>query len=193
MHLNFGDEKVSNLTKLNGFPLGLEATLDDGRQLVHGRVGGTAMVAGQLYQAETGNIHLADTMYAKSLVPAATYGVGATTVAFTTGGTTAVTTDRFADGWLVAANSSGGGAGLDYKIKSNNSAASGSATCTLTLYETDGLKVAVLTGTTRFGVLENPYRAVELTTADTIGHPVLGRACNSAAASAYVWLEKQGI
>src|SRR3990167_4254373 len=56
------------------------------------------------------------------------------------GGTTAVGADRFADGWLITANSSGaGGQGYQYKIKTNNSSASGSTTCTLTLYETDGL------------------------------------------------------
>jgi len=190
---SFGDEKeTSAAAKIGGYPLGYKMVYPDGREFLHARIGGTAAIAGRLYQSTTSAVSLADTMYAKALVPAAVYAVGATTVAFTTGGTTAVATDRFAEGYLVTASSTGTGIGYMYKIKSNNSAASGSTTCTITLYETDGLKVATNSASTRFGIIESKYSLVEVTLAGTVGHPIVGVACNSAAASAYVWLQTKG-
>ena len=187
---NFGDEKVTSTSKINGLPLGMKMILPDGSEYVHARAGGTAVVVSKIYQAATAAIHLTDTMLAKTLIPADSYAVGATTVAFTTGGTTAVATDALADGYLVIA--SGDGAGYKHKIKTNNSAASGSTTCTLTLYETDGLKVALAAGTTKLGVIPNSYAAVILTAADTIGAKIAGVPANSCAASAYFWAQRKG-
>ena len=42
------------------------------------------------------------------------------------------------------------------------------------------------------GVRENEFRLVKLSTADTAGAGRLSVACNSAAASSYVWLQTQG-
>ena len=189
---NFGDEKVTSSTKINGFPLGIEMALPDGRRYIHTRAGGTAIVKGNLYQSNTALYSVADTMGAKSLVAASSYAVGATTVAFTTGGTTAIATDQFADGWVICAQSTGSDAGDMYKIKSNSVAGSGSATCTLTLYETDALVTAWASGTTRLGVLENKHRNVEVSVASTVNWNFLGFACSSAAASSYFWLSKAG-
>lgn len=188
---NFGDEKVTSTAKIAGLPLGIKMVFPDGREFVHARAGGTALVAGKLYQASTAHQALADTIYAKSLLPSAAYAVGATTIAMTAGGTTAVLLDQFADGFLTAASSTGTGIGYSYKVKSNNSCAT-AATCTVTLYDTDGIKVAVESGTTTFGLTENKYAKVELSLASTVGWPLCGVACNSAAASAYVWLATRG-
>jgi hypothetical protein len=188
---SFGEEKTASSTKINGFPLGIKMVMPDGREFVHARAGGTALVAGKLYQAATSVISLADTMYAKSLV-CSTTAVGATTVTITTGGTTAVTLNAFADGFLATAGTVGTGIGLNYKIKSNNSAASGSTSCAITLYETDAIKVALEGGTTKVGVIENKYNGVELSVASTVGAPNLGVAACSAAASSYVWLQTKG-
>src|SRR3990167_8515664 len=165
---DFGDEKKAQSTKINGYALEQLMILPDGSKFRHSRAPtGTATVAGSLYQVAARN---SDTMLYKSLIPAATYAVGATSVAFTTGGTTSITTDQFADGWLIIAGSAGSGSpkGEKYRIKSNNSAASGSTTCTLTLYPEDPLKTAIPGGTTRFGVVANSYNAPVVTTADTV-------------------------
>lgn len=190
---NFGDEKVTSTSKINSFPLGIKMVFPDGREYVHAKIGGTAAVAGRLYGAATGAYVVADTLYYK-LVPTSTIAVNATTVIVTAGGTAAaVTKDQFADGYLVTSSSAGGGAvGYNYKVKANNSAAAG-ATCTITLYETDPVLVAMPAGTVTLTLTENRYAACEQTPAATIGVPINGVACNSAAASAYVWLQTKGV
>ncbi|HLC23371.1 MAG TPA: hypothetical protein VJL08_02905 [Dehalococcoidia bacterium] len=185
-----GDEKVTSSTKIGSLPLGTKMIIGD-REFMHGRAGGTVLVAGKLYESGS-SISASDTMYAKSLVLNGVHAVGAVSVAFTSGGSTAVTTDQFEDGWLTTAGSVGTGIGYTHMIKTNNSAASGSATCTLTLWDTDGLKVAT-NASTLVGVRENAYRLTKLTTADTAGAgKVVGVACNSAAASSYAWFQVKG-
>lgn len=186
---NFGDEKATSSTKFNDMPLGQIMELPDGRRYRQVLVSATALVAGKLYQTP---VRPTDTMYETSLVPASSYAAGVTSVAFTTGGTTAVTKDQYADGYLYTASSTGTGIGYAYKIKANNSAAAGSTTCTVTLYETDPLEVAVQAGTTTLGVVTNVYRNVQLSTADTVGARLVGVSCNSAAASTYAWLQTRG-
>src|SRR3990167_8352141 len=96
---DYGDEKLAQSVKIGGLPLGQLMILPDGSKFRQARApSGTATVAGSLYQVAARN---SDTMLYKSLVPAATYAVGATSVAFTTGGTTSITTDQYADGWLL--------------------------------------------------------------------------------------------
>lgn len=187
---NYGDEKVSSSTKINGLPLGIKMAFPDGREFRHARAGGTVLVAGKLYESAT-SIVGSDTMYSKSLVLSSTVAVGATAVAFTAGVTTGVTTNLFADGYLNTSGSIGTGIGYTYAIKTNNSAAAGSA-CTLSLYETDSIVTALAGATTLVGVRENPYNLVKLTTADTVMTGKMGVACNSAAASSYVWLQTKG-
>lgn len=188
---NFGDEKITSTAKINGMPLGIRMVLPDGREFVHARAGGTALEVGKLYQAATATIALTDTAYAKSLVPTSTIAVNATTIIFTNGATTAVTKDMFADGYLTTASTIGTGIGYVYKVKANNSAAAG-ATTTVTLYETDPVLVALAAGTTTLGISENKNAAIILSAANTIGAPLIGVPCNSAAASSYAWLQTKG-
>lgn len=189
---SFGDEKVTSTAKINGFPLGIKMAFPDGREFVHARLGGTAAVAGKLYGAATGAYTVADTLY-YALVPTSTIAAGVTSLIVTVGGTaSAVTKDYFAEGHLAVASSAGTGIGYNYKIKTNNSAAAG-ATCTIGLYETDPIQVALAGGTTKVSITENRYAACELTPASTVGVPINGVACNSAAASSYVWLQTKGV
>src|SRR3989304_7130992 len=119
-----GDEKATSTSKLSGFPLGVTMVIGE-RAFTHGRVGGTALVVGRLYASGSPHMGVADPMLNKALIPAAAYAIGALTVAFTTGGTTTIATNELADGYLVVSSSTGAGIGWQYKIKSNNSAASG--------------------------------------------------------------------
>lgn len=186
---NFGDEKVTSTTKIGSLPLGTPMVLPDGRIFRHARVGGTALVAGKLYESGS-SVATGDGAYDDALT-CATAAIGATTLTVTAGATTAVTTDLFADGFLSIASSTGTGVGRIHKVKSNNSTAAGS-TFTVTLYETDGIKVATEGGTTKVGMLENRYSLVKLSTADTAIVGKFGVSCASAAASAYVWLQTKG-
>jgi hypothetical protein len=186
---NFGDEKVTSSSKIGGLPLGTKMVLPDGREFRHAYCSGTAIAVGKVYQTQ---VQIADAQYAAGSVTVAVAAANTTTVGIKTGGTTAITTDQFADGHLIVSGSAGGGIGWSYKIKSNNSAAAGSTTCTLTLYETDPIKVAIAGGTAEVGVRENPWRGVILTTADTVIAGRFGVSCSSAAASSYVWLQTKG-
>ena len=188
---NPGDQRKTSLSPLDGNPLGTILRIGE-CEFTHARIGGTAMVAGRLYQSASAHVGVADTMLNKGLIPAAVYAVGATTVAFTIGGTTAITTNLLKDGYLYTASSTGGGIGYAYKIKSNNSAAAGSTTCTVVLYESDGLQAATEAATTRFGISVHPFNACELTMANTVGSNVAGVSCATAAASSYVWLQRKG-
>jgi hypothetical protein len=185
---SYGDEKVTSTSKINGLPLGMKMELPDGRVFRHARVSATAMVVGKLYQ---GVAAVADTAYQKTLAVSSGGGVGSTTVVITAGGTTAVTTDQFAEGEMIVASSAAAGSGHLYKVKSCSSAAAGSA-ITVTLYETDPIKVALAAGTTTVGLRESPYSNVLLTTADTVIAGKPGVSCSSAAASSYVWLATKG-
>ncbi len=183
----YGDEKVSGLTKLH--ELGMKMELPDGRSFRYARAGGTAVVTGKLYQGkgEEANTSLSSA----TIALAATVAVGARSVVLTIAGT-ALVADVFADGYLTIASSVGTGVGHAYKIASNNSCAIGGTT-TLTLAGNDEIKVALEGGTTKVGIRKSPFDEVLLTTADTVSvNTFAGVSAASAAASAYCWMQRRG-
>lgn len=184
---DYGDEKVSDTAKINGLPLGIRMVLPDGREFVHGRASATALVAGSSYQQAAVP---ADTAMVKALVVNAA-AIGDTTLSITAGGTTAFTVDQFADGYVAVASSVGTGIGHLYKVKTNNSAATGAA-ATFTLYPNDKIKVA-LNASSLVGVRANEYDGVLLTTANTVATGIpAGIAPVAVAASSYCWLQRKG-
>jgi len=186
---DYGDEKRAQSTKIGSLPLGTLMVLPDRREYVHFRARtGTAVVIGELQQTST---TMADTMYSLFLVLSATVAVGATSLSFTAGATTAVTTDQYADGFIVVAGSVGTGRGYIYKIKSNNSAATGGE-CTVTLYPEDPIQVALEGGTTLVGVRANPYNLVVQATADTVEGRYAGFSVSAVSAGFYGWLGTRG-
>ena len=190
VELSFGDEKVAQSTKIGGLPLGIEGRLPDGRQLVHVRNGGTAVVAGKLYQ---GTDVEANTILHKPLMVPNAAAVGATEVLVTLAGTI-LSADVFADGYLVVASSIGTGIGYTYKIKSHNAATTATGTITVKLYENDAVKVALEAGTTKISLRKSPFDGVLLTTGNTVGvNTLTGVSCATAAASAYCWMQKKGV
>ena len=181
-----GDEKAVAASAIGGLPLGQKMVFSDGREFVHGRGGGTAIVAGKLYQG----VDLSDTAAIATLV-CATAAIGATTLTVTAGGT-AITANLYQNGFVVTASSVGAGIGFTHKIASNNSCGAGS-TCLVVLKSTDPIVVATEGGTTTVGIAKNPYSGCLLTTGDTAGvNLIAGVACASAAASSYVWFLRRG-
>ena len=185
---DYGDEKVTSTSKIGGLPLGAKMELPDGRVYRHARVGTTALVAGKLYQGKAGE---ANTIFVKNTALAATAAVDATSVSITVAGT-ALGADVYNDGYLMSASSIGTGIGYLYKVKSAATTASGS-TSVVTLASNDKVKVAMEGGTTTVGMRKNEFDSVLLATADTVGvNTLAGVSCSTAAASAYVWLQRKG-
>ena len=125
--------------------VGTRAALSDGRVFYYAKNSGSgALVAGNSLQAELQTAEFAT-------LACATTAVGSTTVAITLGATT-VTADEYKDGYLcIEAGTTG--AGITYKIKSNT-AASGAATCTVTLV--DPVNVALDADAT-VQMIKNPF------------------------------------
>ena len=189
---DYGDEKRAQSTRINSLPLGTLMVLPDGRKFRHARAAsGTALTAGYL---QTGPAVPADTMLVKSLVPNSTIAVGATSVAGSTGGTTAITTDQYRDGFLIVpASTAHPGAGRMYKVVSNNSAASGSASFTINLDLADPIETALPAGTTTFGLRANLYNQVVVCPGDTSAvAPIAGVPPVAVSAGFYCWLQRSG-
>jgi hypothetical protein len=192
---SFGDEKVTSTAKIGGLPLGASMELPDGRKYRHARLGGAAAVAGCLYEGITPvNANTVLGGGAIAIAPTAA-AIGATTLNITVGGSaySAATAAAYNDGYLVTASPTGAGVGYSYKILSMATATAAS-TYTINLYPNDAIKVALEAGTTKCSVIPNPYSAATITAADTTAvSGILGVACATAAASAYVWLQTKGI
>ena len=186
---SYGDEKRVAASAFNGAPLGTPLELPDGSVYRMVQASATALIAGKVYQGEA---QISDTMFEDLLVTGSA-AVGATAVTITTGGTGAVTTDQFKDGILFTASSANGGVGEKYRIRTNNSAAAGSAACTITLYQTDPLVTAIAGGTTKTGLRQNPYKNVLLTTADTVRvGPIAGIPPTAIPANSFGWIQRRG-
>ena len=189
---DYGDEKRAQSTRIGSLSLGALMILPDHSEFHHSRAPtGTALTAGYLYQ---GPDVPSDTMLVKSIVPNGTIAVGATSVAGTTGGTSAITTDQYRDGWLIVpASTAQAGAGRKYRIIANNSAASGSTTVTISLDPADPIETALPGGTTTFGLRENKYNQTIITSGDTaaVARPV-GVPPIAVSAGFYYWAQSKG-
>lgn len=173
-----GDQFQTSTTKI-GNPLGSAMQFADGRRYRMARAAGTAIGTGLLC-AQTLN----DATWDELVIPTAR-AIGDTTVTVTNEGTTAITVDLFADGYLNVEDDAG--EGYLYTIKSNSAAAT-SGTCTVVLYEP--LQVAWTTSTT-VNLSASPYGR-------TIVHPspsvtfLTGTTPRAIAASAYHWTQTWG-
>ena len=174
-----GDQfRGSSTTTKRGHPLGSAMQFADGRRFRYAKAAGTAIATAKLCQQT-----LNDANFDELVVPTAR-AAGSRQVTLTTG-STAVTVDQLADGWLVVEDDAG--EGYLYTVKSNAAAAT-TATLTVDLYEE--LQVAWTTNTT-VGIFVNPYAA-------TIIHPspatalLTGWTVVAHAASAFGWLATWG-
>jgi len=183
----YGDEKVAQSTAIGGLPYGQNMVLPDGRHFVHGRAGTAALNPGQVcVQGSTIPDHGCGT--ADQLL-ASTAAIGATSIVVTAGGTTAIAANYYDGGEMFVRDDTG--EGYVYKVKTNNSTATGS-TATISLEDTDGLIVALGASAT-VGLRRDLYREVitRPTGSAQVG-PAAGVPVVAASAGFYTWLQKKG-
>ena len=189
---SFGDEKVTAASAIGGAPLGALMVLPDGRKFRHAKASATAVVAGNLYQQNAYSV-ISGSADADVLTEGAisSGGVaGSATVIITAGGTATIPVNSLAGGYFFV--SSGTAAGECYKIKTNTAGAK-SGTCTVTLYENDKFKTTLAAGSSLYGIRQNEYDNVTVTTSDTASVGSLaGVAPVAASASYYFWVQRAG-
>jgi hypothetical protein len=182
----YGDEKVAQSTTF-GPALGQKMILPDGREFVHAKAN-TAAALGRgvpiVAKARAGTI--------VNLVAGADLAIGGTTVVITMPATTVCTVvDQYAGGYLSIDDADG--EGYTYKIKSSNTAAAAS-TATFVLDPTDGVKVALVSGSSEVILKENPFYLVLDRAAATasVGIPA-GVPPVAVSAGYYCWLQRRGV
>lgn len=157
--------------------LGSIGVTHDGRKFRYALNTSTALVAGNLIQANT-----EDTGDQALAVDAA--AIGAFTV--TTSSTVTVTANQYANGYLAVAVTPG--IGLYYRIKSHPAATA--AVVTLTLFEP--IEVA-LTTSSRIDLVKNPYdNVIQAVGSATRTGAILGVAPIALPASEYGWIQTSG-
>lgn len=161
-----------------GGSLGQFAMTAGGRQFRYCLVGGTALVAGKLYQAPA---EITD----HQNMACSTAAIGATSITVTLGAT-AATANQYAGGYAVV--TTGTGAGYTYKI-SSNPAANASASLVITL--DDPIQVATLAADSKIDLFPNPFNGVIVNPTTASSAPV-GVAVYAAAAASYSWLQVSG-
>jgi len=148
-----GDEKETSTDKLRA--LGTRGQTPDGRVFYWAQNGATQLEGNVLVQTAV--------MHGASVHGSALDVVGATTTGKTTITVTLATTDAgrdlYADGYLSIDTSPGRGM---YQIDSHAAGAS-AADVVFNLKESDPLRDALTSGTTKVGIRQNPYRAVVVT------------------------------
>src|SRR5512146_3266100 len=174
-----GDQFTKTSDK-RGHPLGSVMQFADGRRFKYGKAAGTAIVTAALCQQT-----LNDAQFLNLAVPTGSGAAGDKTVTLTNG-TTAVTVDQFAEGYLNVSNNAG--EGYLYTVQSNGAAANGAA-LSLTLYET--VQVAWTAASTTVTAVVNPHAAI-------IIHPspatamLVGVTPTAMTASYYGWWQTWG-
>jgi len=158
--------------------LGAYAETSDGRGFRYAKIGGTATVAGRIYQAPA-----EDTSNFQNLT-VATNSVGDTTV--TTTSTVTLTANQLAGGFLVVVSATLG-SGRIYRIKSHPAVTAAVVTFTLD----DPIAVAT-TGTVKIDCHPNPYSGVIITPAGSATSCPVGVATHVISDGEYGWLATHG-
>jgi len=182
----YGDEKDTAGTKAISF--GAEMVLSDGRSFRYAYAVSEIAAGSLVMQIAATADHGAGT--ADQCLAATTGAVGGNTMIVTMGGTTAMTKDLYADGYMLMRDDTG--EGYVYVVEECSSAAK-SSTSTIKLYSSDPLKIAAVSGTTSIGFRKNPYNGCEIWDANAIDGVPLGIAPTLVAASTYFWVQRHGI
>lgn len=187
-----GSEKITTTTSL-GRPLGTVGRTPDGRTF-RWSLAGEAIGAGQLTMQKAGIAN-----HDMDLAVQADAAVGATSISLTLGATEA-TIDQYGGGYLYT--NDGAGEGHLYKIAEPGSggtagrahaAADASGTITVNLAGNDAVREAIGTSDTLGGLMENPYKDVEIYDANDIDGPPLGVAPGEVANDEYFWNQTNGV
>lgn len=166
---NFGQQRLGDAIRTR-----------DGRVFKFAVMGGTAGVAGSLYQAPAPVAnHLAQT-------PAAA-AIGATQVVISTLGATAATENQYAEGWLQVDTTPGNG--IMYGVNSHLANA-GSAALTVNLEKDDAIQIA-LTTSSRVGLIANPYSDI-IVAPTTKTNVCVGVPLVAVPIAGYCWIQTWG-
>ena len=156
--------------------LGETVFTNDGRAFKYCKAGGTALVAGNVYQAS------AEDTAVQNLTAVAA-AIDDLSIVSTT--TVTVTANEYAEGFIMVSVTPG--VGRAYKVKGH--IAYTAAAPTFNLF--DPVKVA-LTTTSRLDGVRNPYSAV-IVAPTTITSAVVGAAVHPVVASEFGWLQVSGV
>jgi hypothetical protein len=164
------------------YDLGTRGYTRDGRAFRYVLAGAANLVAGEVMQSPavlTGCLAIA-------VNTTSGVALGATVVSATCG--TTVPAGFYNDGYIVIA--SGAGQGLMYQVKSHAAVSTG-ATGAFTLYDDDGLAVAITT-TSTVSLIANKYNGVIQLPATTATSVCVGVACYAIQATQYGWIQTWG-
>jgi hypothetical protein len=160
--------------------LGTKVVTPDGRAFRYVKAGGTALVAGKLYDGP------AEIANHQNLSVASAAAAGASSITVTLGAT-AATADQYAGGVIVINDVDG--QGFTYSIKSHP-AADASASLTLTLDDEETV-VTALTTSSQATLVPNQYKNIIIHASTETGVPV-GVAVTQITASYYGWIQTRG-
>lgn len=161
--------------------LGTYAESQDGRGFRYAKVGATATVAGQLYQAAA--VDATNLTPSGGLTPAAA-AIGATTVTISTSTTNAA--NVIAGGYMTVAVTPG--AGYTYRVKSNTVTAGAAGM----VVELEDPLVVALTTTSRVSFAKSPYDGL-LVMPTTISGAAVGVANSIISATYFGWVQTHGV
>ena len=179
---DYGDEKLTSTTEDLGLILGTRMVLPDGRVYRYAFTNGAAP-AGQGVQSSAA---LAN--HDSDLAVASNAAVGAKSVSVTLGATDA-TKDLYANGYLFVNDVNG--EGHVYKI-SGHALIAGNGTGDINLMDGDGIKEALVAGSSQVGLVANPYAHVIPTPGGAQTGRCVGYAPTEVADNAYFWVQTWG-
>lgn len=191
---------LQTLTTSKQTQFGATGVTGDGRLYRYAGFGGTSTIAPGLVvvaNAQATNsqgLAITATTVSAANQTAANLATGSTTLVLTNG-STAVTQDEFAEGFLqvvVGGNASDTGS-YSYKIKGNSAAAATTGYITVTLYEAMRNTTALVPGTDTANLWTSPFAAVNTST--TAALPVgltIMPVVNTASVTNYGWVQVSG-
>lgn len=174
------DSDIFQDSDVQQMDLGTKVVAADGREYRYVKAGGTALVAGKVYDGPANSTDFANISVASAAA------AGATSITVTLG-STAATANQFAGGVVVVNDVDG--QGFTYTIDSHP-AADASASLVLTLHPDEPV-VTALTTSSQVTLIPNQYNGVIIHAATETGIPV-GVAVQNITASQYGFIQTRG-
>lgn len=168
------------------YPLGARLLHHDGRVFRYASAGGSDLVAGDLIQSA---VNGGTTTLQKDLTVATSSAVGAY-AGYATVATDTIAANLFTDGYYIVSDGTAAqGCGTMYQIKSHPTSAA--ASIAFTFYEP--IRVAITAGSSKVGLMTNPYKAVIQAPVTTPTGMIVGVAPIAVTTLYYCWLQTWGL
>jgi hypothetical protein len=173
---DYGDERVSQSTRIGNLELGTRMVLPDGRVFAHARCSSTAAITNGVLCIGAATVAASARICSDV---GASGAVGGKYINITLGGTTAVTVDQFRNGYM-------------YKVKENDSAAV-STTCKFYLADNDSVQSSLGASTAKVGICRNEFDEVIIRAAGTAAVNIpAGVTPIPVTAGYYFWIQRRG-